>query len=281
LTKEVLSERQHLEVFVQGIQPQIQYGLHKLEEIRQEVQVLDKHVNDMLKNKSFEYTIEITKQYKVDLPKGTYVTNCLRCNYTCHYPCGIAEDKEKYRCNAMTPKDQNAQCSVCPNKCSWTAHVINSYQFVLYQESETRTSEDMKKRYQRATNYGQIAQEMVEVLKYEFTVIQTKVIDMIDGARKAIQRLEQIALKPNALSVIQYIELLIETEKNEAKLGWQQRIHHLNEAKQKAEIIQKLKNQEANDLFADSSEFQALQNRYKHLAAEMSISLWPDSCVRK
>jgi hypothetical protein len=282
LTKEVLTERQQLEAFVQGIQPQIQYGLNKLEELRQEIQVFEDHVNDILKNKSFTYTIQVTKQRKIDLEKGHFVTNCLKCNYTCHYPCGIADDKEKYCCDAMDAKNENSKCTVCPDKCIWNSHVNNAYKFELYQDSEIRTSEDMKERYQKARKDGTTTQNICEILKNDFKETQMNVCKMIGRARIAIERLEQIALRPNPLSVIQYIDLLIMSEQREAKPGWQQRIKHLNEAKQKAEIIQKVKNGNNDDWFAGSSDLDDLDNKFKDLASKIDntgskykLNFWP------
>jgi hypothetical protein len=263
LTKEVLNERQHLEVFVQGIQQQIQIGLGKLEELKQEIQVLKEHNNDILKNKSFTYTILVTKQYQISLPEGIYVTNCIRCNRTCHYPCQIDTDKEKYRCNAMTPKNQNAQCSVCPDKCSWTLHVNNCYRYELYEENEIRTIEDMKERYQKAQLDGKAIQDLYESLKNDFKKTQTKVYGMIHGAQQAIERLDQIALKPNPLTSVNYIELLIESEEQEVKPGWKQRIDHLREAKRNAETIQHVKNETYDELFVQSSDLERLDSEYK------------------
>ncbi|CAF0939829.1 unnamed protein product [Rotaria sordida] len=252
LTKEVLTERQHLEAIVQGIQPQIQFGLNKLEELRQEIQVIKAHGNDILQNKKFQYKIKMTKQRKIDLPSNTYVTNCIKCNYTCHYPCGIPNDKEKYNCDAMVNKGLNASCSICPGKCIWNSHFNNTYRFELYQEDETRTSEEMKKRYEKARNDGKTALNLAELLKKDFEKTQMTVYGMIGNARKAIERLEQIALKPNPLSIVNYIELMIESEKQEAKAGWQERIHHLNDAKQKALLMQQMKDPNY-DVFMDSN----------------------------
>jgi hypothetical protein len=268
LTKEVLTERQHLEAFVQGIQPQINLGLHKLEVLRQETKILQDHVNDIEKNKSFTYTVEVPKQHRVDLPKGRFVTNCLRCNRTCHYPCTIVKDEEKYQCAAMNNQTTFATCTVCPDKCIWNSHCNNPYQFELYQEQETRTIEDMKKRYQQATQDGKTKLNIFEALKNDFQQTQKEVYRMIGRARQAIVRLEQIALKPNPLSIIKYIELIIETEKKEAKPGWLERIRHLNEAKQKAEIIEKVKSTQDDDWFGDT-DVADLDNKVHDLAVKI------------
>ncbi|CAF3803842.1 unnamed protein product, partial [Adineta steineri] len=272
LTKEVLTERQHLEAFVQGIQPQIKLGLHKLEVLRQETKILQDHVNDIEKNKSFTYTVEVPKQRQVNLPKGQFVTNCLRCNHTCHYPCTITKDTEKYLCAAMNNHTISATCTVCPDKCPWNSHYNNPYQFELYQEKETRTVEDMKKRYQQAAKDGKTKLNIFEALKLDFQETQREVCRMIGRARRAIMRLEQIALKPNPLSTIQYIELIIETEKNEAKPGWQERISHLNEAKEKAKIIEKVKTTPDDDWFAHTDDVVDLDDKFRDLADKIKDS---------
>jgi hypothetical protein len=269
LTKEVLNERQHLEAFVQGIQEEIRIGLGKLEELKQEIQVLKEHSNDILKNKSFTYTIQITKQRQISLPKGTFVTNCLRCNRTCHYPCGIDKDNEKYRCAAMDTKDQNSKCSVCSDKCSWTLHTNNCYRYELYQEDEIRTVEDMKKRYQKAKTDGTAAQDIYESLKNDFKKTQMKVYSMIGRAQQAIERLDQIALKPNPLTIVNYVELMIESEKQEAKPGFKQRINHLHEAKKNAEIIQRMKTTAYDDSIFQSSDLELLESEYKKFVSQI------------
>lgn len=54
--------------------------------------------------------------------------------------------------------------------------------------------------------------------------VHTNVLTMIIKVQQSLQRLDEIALKPNPLTQIEYLELLTETEKNEAKKGWKQRV---------------------------------------------------------
>ena len=134
----------------------------------------------MLTNKDFNYTVTITKQRKVNLRRGHYVTSCLTCNYTCHEDCIYNNDCDKWQCSAMDDGDINtascrvcpgvmivympttmtsgngvqlymdngdiytARCRVCPGGgCHWTVHVNNPYYFELYQVNERRTQEDL------------------------------------------------------------------------------------------------------------------------------------------
>lgn len=56
---------------------------------------------------------------------GKFVTNCLKCNYTCHYPCCIAPPSDKKGCGAMSGEN----CTVCPSKCHYSDHTNNSFLF--------------------------------------------------------------------------------------------------------------------------------------------------------
>ena len=55
-------------------------------------------------------------------------------------------------------------------------------------------------------------------------------------AQQSLQRLDEIALKFNPLARTEFLELLIESEKNEAKLGWKKRVQYYEKAKLQAEI---------------------------------------------
>ena len=139
-----MKERQRLETTINSLQPQINEGLAKIEELRHEERILKEHESDMLTNKDFTYTVPITKQRKIDLSPGHYVTNCLTCNYTCHEDCAFNNNDDKWRCSAMDDGDvDTARCRLCPGGCHWTEHVNNPYYFELYQEDEERTQEDL------------------------------------------------------------------------------------------------------------------------------------------
>ena len=87
LTCQVLDEREHLEAIMKGLQDQIQKGLEKIEELRQTKDVVKKHEADIEVNKDFEYLVTFNVLQKVENKAGEYSTNCLMCNYTCHFPC--------------------------------------------------------------------------------------------------------------------------------------------------------------------------------------------------
>ena len=92
LTREVPDEREHFETIVQGLLQQIITVMSTKDELQQEQKVLERlqsKVSNLEKQQS-TYTVRVVNQRKVDLDPGVYVMNCLICNFTCHYPCSIA-----------------------------------------------------------------------------------------------------------------------------------------------------------------------------------------------
>ncbi|XP_058873353.1 uncharacterized protein LOC117967698 [Acipenser ruthenus] len=218
LTREVLCERKQLE----GLQPMIKVGLSKLDEIRETQAALEHHKNCIEANKDFEYEVEITVPRQIDIKgTGTFTTNCQKCHYTCHYPCGTADDKDKKKCSAM---DSKGFCTVCPGKCAWSVHFNQKYRWVYETTKEKRTYENLKKQYDEAKRKKMSAEEIVKNLEQEFSAVKYKVLDLIEQLSKSLSRLQEIALRPNPLTTPDYIDLLIQCEEQEAKPGFKERM---------------------------------------------------------
>ena len=242
LTKEVLKERERLEATIQGLQPQIRAILLRMDNLEQERVILAKHEAQINENKAFTYTVNETHQQKIDLTPGQFVTNCLQCNITCHFPCQIPKDSEKHLCAAMAIQgDINTTCTVCPQHCSWQKHVNNSYRFELYEKQVEKTSEDLMKRFVHAVGGKSMADSIIASIEIELQEMQEHVFDMISQVHRSLRRLDKIALKPNPLSEVEYIDLLIQSEKQEAKPGYQQRIGYYQKVREKAQLLSVVK----------------------------------------
>ncbi|XP_032903629.1 uncharacterized protein LOC116990183 [Amblyraja radiata] len=242
LTREVLKERKQLEVAVEGLQIQIRAGLTKLEELRKTEQALNQHQTELDANKNFEYEIEVTDPVQVDISgRGNYITNCQKCFFTCHYPCGIPNDDDKRKCSAM---DKQGNCKICPEKCIWNVHFNQKYKFDYVTKKEKRTYSELKEKYEKAYGARMTQQNVMESLKREFADVECTVLVLIDQLSGSIRRLEEIALRPNPLSTPAYIDLMIQSEKEEAKPGFVERIQTLREVKERAELVQKVANNE-------------------------------------
>lgn len=246
LTREVLHERGQMEAAIQGLQPQIRAGLTKIDELKQEEQILRDYEKEILTNKDFTYEVQVTKQRLVKL-SGVHTTTCLTCNYTCHDDCAYGDDDDKYLCSAMHINSctKDARCGICPKNCSWELHKNYAYRIELYPDTETRTSDDLKARYESALNNKSQVEGVIKKMEKELNDMNVAVLHMIAQVKCSIQRLREIALKPNPLTEVGYIDLLIESEKQEAKHGWLQRVQVLNELREKAELISKIMSTEA------------------------------------
>ncbi|CAG0903456.1 unnamed protein product [Darwinula stevensoni] len=197
LTKEVMQERKHLETTLQGLQPQILTSLGRLEQVRQEHATLKQHEADILANKNFSYKVKVQKQLKLNLKTGEYVTNCLKCNFTCHYPCTVPNDDRKGDCDVVNY--MTGQCMVCPGMCHWRNHVNNQYRFEIVEEEVKKTSKELKAKYKRAAGEKFTVQGVVKELIKEFNQERAKVLDLTKRAHKCLRKLEEIALKPDPL----------------------------------------------------------------------------------
>ena len=225
LTRETLNERQRLETLVEGLKLQIRAGLSKIDMLRQKQRILRKRETEILQNQHFTYELTVTKQRKIDVPSSVFVTNCLQCNFTCHYPCPIAGNVEKYRCKAMDGRGpHSANCTVCPGNCHWSQHTNASFRYELYYEVEVQTSDDLKKNLSDALEGKSQIEATINDIERELDMLQRAIVGMVKEAKQSLERLQEIALKPNPLTEIEYIDLLIMAEKHEKSPGFTERI---------------------------------------------------------
>ncbi|KAK8720265.1 hypothetical protein OTU49_013464 [Cherax quadricarinatus] len=236
LTQDVLNERGQLQNYIMGIQKEIQAGLNTLETLKTETEVVKSHQADIDRNKNFTYTVNEEEFKTVEIPSGQYITNCQKCNRTCHEICGIADDNEKHGCWAIT----NDYCRICPKKCHWAVHKNCRFKFVLEMVQKTKTAEDLRARYEKAAEGKLSAENLISKIQDEFKAVRLKTLGMTESVRKSLERLQEIALKPNPLSTVEYIDILIESEQSEAHPGWKSRVNQLKDVRKEAEYIQKI-----------------------------------------
>merc|ERR1719481_1021654 len=76
-------------------------------------------------------------------------------------------------------------------------------------------------------------------IRIEFETIQRTVLDTIDNIRKANNELKEIALRPNPLTSVQHIDLLIESEKQQQRFNWEKRVQNLEVIRRLAQITER------------------------------------------
>ncbi|XP_028988195.1 uncharacterized protein si:ch73-170d6.2 [Betta splendens] len=238
LTQEVLRERKQLENSVENLQMQVKVGLAKLEEIKETSNKLKEHEAEISRNENFEFYVTVKKPVQVDISgTGWYITNCQTCHHTCHDNCAYADDKDKVNCCAM---GRGGNCTVCPGKCHWSIHFNQKYKWDYKEVKEKRTVKDLKDKYLQATEEKKPVEALIDRLKAEYDEVQLEVVKLMEESGRCLNRLGEIALKPNPLSTPEYIDMLIEGEKSEAKPGWKQRVQSLIAMRERAEYMAKV-----------------------------------------
>ncbi|KAM4551212.1 uncharacterized protein PAE49_015074 [Odontesthes bonariensis] len=242
MTKEVLRERKQLEFSVEGLQEQVRLGLAKLEEIKETSEKLKEHKAEISRNENFAFEVSVTKPFQQDISgTGYYSTNCQNCNFTCHYPCGIPNDAEKIWCAAM----KNGICTECPKECILNVHFNQKYRWEYKEVKKKLTKKDLEEKYKKASGEKMTVQQVMGKLEAEYDDFQIEGVNLMEISAECLNRLQEIALRPNPLSTPEYIDLLIEEEKSEAKPGWNKRVESLMKMKEKAEFMMKVEKGES------------------------------------
>ncbi len=231
LTKEVLHERYKLDIYIMNLQNEIKQGISKLDNLKQTYQIIQSNDAVIACTRNYEATTTHNEQKHVPLGSGIHTTTCLQCNHTCHVYCHQADNGKKRLCRVMDPY---GYCTVCPGHCIWSAHMNVPYKVVSVPVTKREIVDDLFAKYQIA-NREKVAQtQIMEKMKIEFRSIQLIVHKTIDEVRKSLAIIKEIALKPNPLSTVDYINLLILAEEDEALDGWKHRVDHLKEARKEA-----------------------------------------------
>lgn len=131
----------------------------------------------------------------------------------------------------------NGKCVKCQRNCIWSEHVNNGYRIEMEMVPEQRTYDNLKLRYHEAKSGMSASANIVKKMEEELRVLHEAVLGMVQEARKVLNRLKEIALKPDPLSEVDYIDILIESEKHEAAPGWQQRMQCLQKVRQNAQLL--------------------------------------------
>ena len=236
LTKQVLDERAQLEVRLSGLREKIELGVNKLSELQQLKRVCKQHAADINANKNFKFTVQEPKRVQIELPTGTYTTNCLVCNFTCHFPCSIPRNENKDGCAAMT----NGSCEECPNNCHWSKHVNDAYRFETQYETVEKEYDEIRERFNTAVEGQSQVEAVIKQVENDFRNTNRIVLNFVAEMQRGLKKLSEIALKKDPLQQVDYLNLLIESEKSQAKPGWQDRIKSLQKTRDEAVEINRL-----------------------------------------
>jgi Mg2+ and Co2+ transporter CorA len=232
-SKYVLQQRQLIEVTIDNLLPMLDVGLDKIEELRKEIKIIEQSQTEIDDNKDFTYVVFETQHSKIGLPEGRHVTNCLNCHVTCHKNCAYANDEDKKKCCVMAA---SGCCTQCAKKCFWTTHRNTPYIFQYETLKKQKTYTEKEKKYRTAENEKMTKKKVVKRMHEELCVIEEDIMKLVEKINECNNILKEIALRPDPLSVVEHIDLLIESEKSEKRPGFQSRIASLQNCRRRATI---------------------------------------------
>ena len=237
LTRAVLSERERMEVNVENLNVQVRLGLSKMDQLRNEENLLKKFEDDIESNKDYTYEIKKLKVKKIPIPDNRNTTTCLKCSFTCHTNCNVKNDIDKARCSAMDQRVSPAVCTQCPKRCVWKLHHNICYILEQHMVTEISTLADIKARYEEASGKKLTAEQIYRKVREDLDAIEAEIKADLSEISESLNKLQHIALKNNPMSQIEYLDILIESETTEAAPGWQERVRGLRDLRQQAQNI--------------------------------------------
>ena len=237
LTKEVLLERKRLEDTLTMLRPDLDQCLSKKEDIRKTMKTIENNRDQVNSNSNFMIESTVYEHQKVETPPGQHTTLCLVCNRTCHENCAYADDKDKAKCVAM----KNNYCVVCIKNCFWDCH--KNYPYIIKQiEKKTQVKSDaLYRKYSDASSNISKSQQILNGLNEEYLKLTLHCMQLQELIRESVQRLRRIALQKNVLETAEeYIDIMIQSEEQEKKPGYRDRIASLNDLKKQHKFLQEI-----------------------------------------
>lgn len=232
LSKQVMDEREQLELSLESLAPQIKVTLGYAHSLQQQAEQLARYDDQLEGLKDFKVKVEVPKCNKVPTTNNT--TTCTQCDHTCHRACKLENDDQKAKCWTM----KRGYCTMCPGKCHWSKHLNLPYILEWHTEVQERTLDDLKEKYDEA-NKGMIDKEKImEGLVSDIHKSMDKVTQLIGKMKKCRERLNEIAMRPHTMPSEEYLQQMIKNEENGQQPGWQNRVAVLDQLKSHSRLLQ-------------------------------------------
>lgn len=138
--------------------------------------------------------------------------------------------------------DNDGNCTVCIKKCNWTEHKNTRYIFKYTTERVRKTYIEIKQKYEKAKGVKLTHKSFIEGLTRDVDKLFFGVKQRMRKMNRCKSKLEVIALRPDPLSTVEHLDLMIRAEEMEKQSGYEQRIKVLNEFRHMALIDKEFEN---------------------------------------
>ena len=267
MTQEVLKTRRCLEIQLNHGLKGINSKLFKAEHLRKVEEIIVQNKDTFDTNSDIEIMIPVLEKVKVIVDEKSAL-NCTKCEVTCHYPCNHSL-LTKFFCPAFFGFENvksifdkilnfenssslrqicknflnvlssltSRKCLECPGQCSSSDHKNESIRWEWFEAKARRTLREIRKDYKDARGNELSVQEIRKQLKEEIAQQEENISKAISEITKYFNVLNKIALREEqSLTVLKYIERMIENEKNNPTSGYEKRIESLENILKKAKF---------------------------------------------
>ena len=245
MSNDVLRERSYLQTYFQNLKDSLDVGLKFINFLKQEKKVIRDKKSMIDENLHFEYEVEEIQQIKMIIPEGEHDINCNECSFKCHPLCACIEHEGTPMCKVM---NSEGFCEVCPGKCHFQKHVRDDFRYEYVNVKVKKTCADMKAKYSAAEGQSLTHKDIVDRNEQKLIELNDNIGQLIMLIQKCNERLQEIALRPNPITVQEFIDLLIGEEEMSRKDGYLENICNLNELREYIDTSQYL-----NSLRVDSN----------------------------
>ena len=237
LTKEVLEEIVRQEKKVSELLVRINGGIRTLSRLQEEKRILSEHSAAINANRNFKYTVAEEKRVMISMPSGYAAINCKRCNNTCTTG---EEGVLRFSLSISKMFEGEGPCSQCQGNCRMSDHQLEKYRIETQSEEVEREYDGKKALYNHAVQEKREVEAIINQLQEEFNETQAVVLQFVVEMQRSAERLSEIALRKDPLQQVDYLDLLIQSEKLQERPGWKDRTKFLTETRKRAEQINRL-----------------------------------------
>ncbi|PAA57762.1 hypothetical protein BOX15_Mlig023044g1 [Macrostomum lignano] len=225
--KDSPSNPRQLEVSLALLMKELTETLEKLAIFEKELELVSKTAGNPGKTK---FLVKIMQNSNSELPRNQVAINCKKCNMTC---C-ILERSAHWR----DQPQQEIDCTACPGGCSLSEHKPGKKYLETVEKEEERTAETITRRYPGKRRRKQVESR----LKVDIDEHREHLSNSLVKMHKCMQVLEQLAHRQYLLSTAdEYVEELINKQKQEEQRDWQTRARLLRDAKKSVEEITQIR----------------------------------------
>ena len=201
----------------------VKNSIHLIDEHKENLKVIEKEIENP--EEDFTYVVTLEKEEWVDIKEpGISCTRCKICKKVCHDPCTIQKNKDLYWCDTISWLNWKFRmyCTVCPKQCSWEDHICDNQRPVRKTVTETRTSEDLKRKYMEVK--GQSRDVLVQKIGLEMVSAYSNLLEDLNSMQEYIDFINNNCLSKVPVTLGTYLDDVKEKEREIKEAGYQKRI---------------------------------------------------------